>query len=94
MGWYNPKGNIIDQLPKIFLFTEGSRDVAIAEDGTVLAETTRLAIEDWMHGRLIFRDHYPDGYQVLFVEDVVKHPGARSAIALNIERKKNEGNTD
>ena len=64
---------------------------AIAEDGTGL--TSHLSsnptwsqhdlgvTSDWHHDG--YRKHYPDGYEVVWVEDIETHEGLRTALERN-----------
>ena len=86
-------------LPRIFVFCntrcdggEWHHGMAMAEDGHVLAEHVSSA-HAWLlhdlgvHPMSAPRDeypaHYPQGFVLEFVEDVVAHAGLQAAIARN-----------
>lgn len=92
-------------LPKIYLFRDGSGmagfvyGVALAENGALL--TGHLSTDedwlrhdlgltsDWKHDH--YRRHYPDGYELVWLDNPEADPGCRRAIALHQERAKAEG---
>ena len=89
--------------PKIYVFINSrfaSGDVtpiALAEDGTVLAShfcsseswaKHDMGLEStWKHKE--YTAHYPDGWQLIWVEsqEVLAHPGVQAALAKNRELK-------
>lgn len=84
-----------DRKPKIFAFVNGRASFgdylpsALAEDGTPLAGHCSSSIgwakhdigigSDWKHDK--YRAHYPDGYELEWVDDVDGHPECLAAIA-------------
>jgi hypothetical protein len=86
--------------PKVFLFinsgagTDWVASMAMAEDGAVLAQHVSSHDEfahhdightsDWKHEE--YRAHYPDGYEVEWVDDVRGHAGLMAAYAKNQEQ--------
>lgn len=87
--------------PKIFAFSnvvgggEGLA-VALAEDGTALAShwcSDEFYVEhdlgvtsDWKHEK--YREHYPDGFEVVYVptREIAGHAGLELAFELNIKQ--------
>lgn len=83
--------------PKIYLFVNGERgtdwqhSIAVAEDGHCLAGHISSdewfakhdigLTSDWHHDS--YREHYPDGYEVEWVDDPRTHEGLLAAFALN-----------
>jgi len=78
----------------VFIDARNERDcipVAIAEDGTFLAghyctlgfqrHDMGLDGSTWKHE--LYRDHYPDGYELIWVDDPDTDPDCAAAIALN-----------
>lgn len=91
--------------PKIFCFVNGGSPgwfsaLAICEDGHCLAGHTcssegwaqhDLGIgSDWKHDK--YREHCPNGFELVWVDDPKTHPGLQAAYLLNQElaRKKKE----
>jgi hypothetical protein len=91
--------------PKIYVFCEPGGfepgDVighALAEDGTGLCSHLSSnpsfsrhdmgITSDWKHD--IYKDHYPDGYELEWIEtkDLDTHPGFIAAYDLNQEKEK------
>lgn len=86
-------------MPKIFLYCYpapnwGEHDVigyALAEDGTVLAShiSSNKAFSqhdmgltsNWKHEA--YEKHYPEGFELEWVDDPDNHPGVAAAYALN-----------
>lgn len=88
--------------PKIYCFvnsghgTDWQCGMAMAEDGTCLAEHVSSHVEwakhdlgigsDWKHDA--YRAHYPDGYELVWLDEAELkqpggHPGLMAAYALN-----------
>lgn len=94
--------------PKIFVFVNGRASwgdylpSAIAEDGTPLAGHCSSSIgfakhdmgigSDWKHE--LYKKHYPDGFEIEWVDDVDAHPACLAAIALANERASKEKPSD
>lgn len=86
-----------DAKPKVYAFingTFGSDDFtvfAIAEDGTLLASHMSSShgwakhdigvTSDWKHDQ--YAEHYPDGYEVEWVDDPRGHAGLMAAYERN-----------
>lgn len=86
-------------MPKIYLYTRravgwASNDVigyALAEDGHVLASHLSSGVgfakhdlgltSTWKHE--YYNKHYPDGYELEWVDDPSDHAGVRAALSLN-----------
>lgn len=74
--------------------TDWVSSIALAEDGTYLAGHISSDTEwakhdigltsDWKHD--LYRAHYPDGYEVEWVENPLDHSGVMSAYRLNQEK--------
>lgn len=72
--------------------------VALAEDGSLLAQHVSLSLEDakhdigitsdWQHKH--YAEHYPDGYELEWVEDPSSHEDAVAAYARNREMVRQE----
>lgn len=89
-------------LPKIYCFvnsgvgTDWQNVLAMAEDGTCLAEHISSSkgfakhdigwTSDWQHEH--YGKHYPDGYELEWVDSPKDHEGLLHAYALNQERKR------
>jgi len=83
--------------PKIFVWCnscshEWHSAAAMAEDGTSLAGHVcsshgfiphDMGIDEDGWKRDIYDRHYPDGYEVVWVEDAKTHDGLQAAYALN-----------
>ena len=82
--------------PRVFLFINSSAPewyvgMALAEDGCFLASHVSSSpawarhdmglTSDWKH--TAYKAHYPDGYEVEWVDDVRGHAGLMAAYALN-----------
>lgn len=81
--------------PKIYAFVNGRVQwgdylpTALAEDGTSLAGHCSSSLSfakhdigigsDWKHEA--YRKHYPNGYELEWVDDVSTHAGVQAAIA-------------
>jgi hypothetical protein len=77
-------------MPKVFVFVNGrfGSDVvgcAVAEDGTVLPASHISSNEQWCRSDMgairgskqkhdVYAAHYPDGFEVEWVDDVEGHP--------------------
>ena len=86
----------------IYLFANAYYDdggvagCAIAEDGHCLAGHLSSSLALAMHDMGLTSDgkhdeyaaHYPDGYEVEWVDDPLTHPGLQAAYALNQELRK------
>lgn len=84
-------------MEKIFVFINGGRGtdwiqgLAMHEDGTVLAQhvsSNETWFEhdmglnsDWKHEH--YREHCPNGFELMHVEDPKNHEGLMAAYALN-----------
>ena len=83
---------------KIYLYCQPARGwepdfvgFAVAEDGHLLASHISSTPEfskhdlgltsEWQHGH--YRKHYPDGYELEWVEDRKTHQGLQEALRLN-----------
>jgi hypothetical protein len=87
-------------MPKIFCWinsgkgTEWQIVMAVAEDGCFLASHLSSHEEwakhdigltsDWKHNA--YRSHYPDGYELVWVDDAQTHEGLQAAYVLNQRR--------
>lgn len=95
------------KLPKIYCFINSAQPewyqvCAIAEDGHCLAQHTSSTpvwaqhdigiTSDWKHDN--YKKHYPKGYELEWVNDVLKHTGLMAAYEKNQELAKAEGGTD
>lgn len=83
--------------PKIFAWVNGGKGTdmqsvnAMAEDGHFLAGHMSSAefwakhdigiTSDWKHD--LYKAHYPDGYELEWVEDARNHAGLQAAYAKN-----------
>jgi len=93
---------VADPKPKIFAFcntlpnnAQWYEVMAIAEDGTCLATHIcsspawgphDLGVRsDWHHDA--YRAHYPDGFEMEWVDKPKEHAGLRAAYALNQEAR-------
>lgn len=105
---FNPHGKPIEDLPIIYGFNNGGSSgfmsaVLLAEDGTGMGghccshegyTRSDLGILEGTrpdrHEK--FREHYPDGYRMDFIEkqNVMSHPGLEKAYQLNQEKAKAE----
>jgi hypothetical protein len=100
--------------PRIYCFINGGkgtdwvRAMAVAEDGTCLAQhvssnddfavldsgfaeapdasITPMAWGPNLAKRERFAEHYPDGYDLEWVDDPANHPGLKAAYALNQQK--------
>lgn len=86
-------------LPKVYVFVNGIRrdgdviSVALSEDGHELSGHWSSSISwakhdmgvegDWKHDK--YREHYPDGFEVVWVDDPKAHEGCAKAIRLHGE---------
>ena len=85
----------MSELPKVYVFLNGGGPglyhcIGLAEAGTVLAQHGRTTEEyaphdlgvtsDWKHD--LYREHYPDGFEVEFVYGVrfKAHEGVQAAV--------------
>lgn len=83
--------------PKIYLFINSGKgtdwvlSLAIAEDGTCVEQHVSSS-DGWAHLDIghgtdskheKYRAHYPDGYEVEWVDDPPRHPGLMAAYAKN-----------
>jgi hypothetical protein len=69
---------------------------ALAEDGTGICEHLSSSVEwaqhdmgltsDWKHE--YYREHAPDGYELIWVDDVASHEGWQAALKLNREKQR------
>jgi hypothetical protein len=90
-------------MPKIYCFINGGIPglldvIAMAEDGTYLAghgssnegwARHDIGISsDWKHDR--YREHYPDGYDLVWLDKPKGHPGLQEAYARNQAMKPEE----
>ncbi len=90
-----------DCTPKVYAFIQSGRGtdwvhgMAMAEDGTVLAEHVS-SHDGWAkhdmgateHQAMHYQDyskHYPDGFAVEWVDDPLTHEGLQAAYSLNQE---------
>ena len=107
---YNPNDRPVEELPVIYGFNNGGSPgfyyaVLIAEDGEVLGSHL-CSHEGYMYGDLGilkgfrpdrhegFRQHYPDGYRMDFVQyvDINSHEGLNKAFAAHHIRYKDKDN--
>ena len=88
--------------PKIFCFINGSLGEAafvvqaLTEDGIYLAGHVSSNVDfakhdigitsDWKHE--IYKEHYPDGYELEWVNDIKNHSGLQEAYKKNQALKK------
>lgn len=89
-------------LPRIFVFCQSCSHewhhfMAVAEDGTVLAEhicsqhgfaSHDMGIDEDGWKRDLYAAHYPDGFVVEMVGSPKTHPGLQAAYALNQQMRK------
>lgn len=87
----------MSDLPKIFVFCNSCSHEwhvmwAIAEDGEALASHVcshhgfaahDMGINENGWKRELYEAHYPDGFEVVWVEDPLNHEGWKKAAALN-----------
>ena len=87
----------MSELPKIFVFCNSCAPqwhsmLALAEDGTALAghlcsdhgfASHDMGIHENGWKRDLYEAHYPDGFEVVWVEDFHAHEGLQKAAALN-----------
>lgn len=83
--------------PKIYAFVNGHWGggdmvaLAVAEDGTVLAQHVSSSpswaqhdmgvTSDWKHDK--YAEHYPDGFEIEWVDKPKEHLGLMAAFELN-----------